>query len=99
MASKEAGPADVANGVDQLRSEIFSKVANYYRDAFAPRPFIPGVSQVPVSGKVFDQDEITLLVDASLDFWLTTGRYAELFEQQFASFLGTRHASLCNSGS
>jgi CDP-6-deoxy-D-xylo-4-hexulose-3-dehydrase len=54
---------------------------------------------VPVSGKVFDQNELKLLVDSSLDFWLTTGRYAEKFEKSFAKVMGMKHAMLCNSGS
>jgi len=54
---------------------------------------------VPVWGKVFDEKELQLLVDSSLDFWLTTGRYAEEFEKSFAKVMGMRHAMLCNSGS
>jgi CDP-4-dehydro-6-deoxyglucose reductase, E1 len=54
---------------------------------------------VPVSGRVFDADDIRHLVDSSLDFWLTTGRYADQFESQFARTIGVRHAVLCNSGS
>ena len=52
-----------------------------------------------MSGKVFDADEMSNLIDASLDFWLTTGRYAEVFEKRFAKVMGVRHALLCNSGS
>jgi CDP-6-deoxy-D-xylo-4-hexulose-3-dehydrase len=54
---------------------------------------------VPVSGKVFDADDVQSLVDSSLDFWLTTGRFAKQFEEQFADRMGVRHALLCNSGS
>ena len=60
---------------------------------------MPGETPVPVAGRVFDADDLVHLVDASLDFWLTTGRYADQFEQEFAHFLGVRHAILCNSGS
>lgn len=84
---------------DALRAEILRLVADYAAQAFAPRPFVPGVSPVPVSGRVFDGDEVQHLVDAALDFWLTTGRFAEQFEGAFARFLGVRHALLCNSGS
>ncbi len=84
---------------DALRAEILRLVADYAAQAFAPRPFVPGVSPVPVSGRVFDGDEVQHLVDAALDFWLTTGRFAEQFEGAFAHFLGVRHALLCNSGS
>lgn len=83
----------------RLRHQILELVAQYYAEAFAPRPFIPGESLVPVSGRVFDATELQHLVDASLDFWLTTGRFAEQFEREFARFLGVRHAILCNSGS
>jgi len=60
---------------------------------------MPGESPVPVSGKVFDAEELELLVDAALDFWLTAGRYAAQFESEFARFVGVRSASLVNSGS
>lgn len=82
-----------------LRAEIAALVRRYHDVAFAPQPFVAGVTHVPVSGKVFDGHELDLLVDASLDFWLTTGRYAANFEQRFAQVMGVRHATLCNSGS
>ena len=84
---------------ETLRQQILDLVAEYHADAFAPSPFIPGESPIPVSGKVFDDHEMRLLVDASLDFWLTAGRYANTFESRFAKLLGVRHAMLCNSGS
>jgi len=84
---------------EQLRQEILRLVAAYYAEAFPPREFIPGETPVPVSGRVFDADDLVHLVDASLDFWLTTGRYADQFEREFARFIGVRHAILCNSGS
>ena len=83
----------------QLRLEIADKVRQYHADAFPPAEFVPGVSAVPVAGRVFDAEELVSLVDSSLDFWLTAGRYAAQFEKQFARFLGTRAAVLCNSGS
>lgn len=84
---------------DQLRREILDLVREYHGVAFPPKPFLGGISAVPVSGKVFDADEMELLVDSSLDFWLTTGRYAEQFEKAFAKRMGMKHALLCNSGS
>src|SRR5262249_33932246 len=63
------------------------------------KPFAPGKSTVPVSGKIFDGAELQALVDASLDFWLTTGRYAERFEREFARWMGVRECVLTNSGS
>ena len=83
----------------ELRNEIRSLVREYHAIAFPEKPFLGGISAVPVSGKVFDADELDLLVDSSLDFWLTTGRYAEQFEKSFAKRMGMKHAMLCNSGS
>ena len=84
---------------DQLRKEIAALVEQYHQAAFPVKPFLGGISTLPVSGKVFDADEMQHLVDSSLDFWLTTGRYAEQFETQFAKVMGMKHALLCNSGS
>lgn len=83
----------------ELRAKILDLVAEYHDAAFPPTPFIPGETAVPVSGKVFDATDIQHLVDSSLDFWLTTGRFAEEFEERFAEVMGVRHALLCNSGS
>jgi len=71
----------------------------FHAAQWSARPFEAGVTPVPVSGKVFDADDLRHLVDASLDFWLTTGRFAAQFEKEFASFMGVRHCSLVNSGS
>ncbi len=60
------------------------------------RSFTPGQSAVPASGRVFDADELESLVDSSLDFWLTTGRFAETFEREFARAMGVRFALLVN---
>jgi CDP-6-deoxy-D-xylo-4-hexulose-3-dehydrase len=82
-----------------LRDAILALTAEFYEAEFEKAPFVPGQTAVPVSGRVFDADELVHLVDASLDFWLTTGRYAATFEREFARILGVRHAMLCNSGS
>ncbi len=87
------------NGAAEIRKQIKELVETYYRAAFADEPFVPGESSVPVSGKVFDDDELVNLVDASLDFWLTTGRYAQRFERELARYFGLPNAFLCNSGS
>lgn len=84
---------------ETLRRQILALVEEYYEAAFAGREFIAGETTIPVSGRTFDAAELTNLVDASLDFWLTSGRFAEQFERQFARYLGVRHAMLCNSGS
>jgi len=84
---------------DELRERIRGMVGEYYREAFPAQAFVPGSSPVPISGRVFDEQELELLVDSSLDFWLTTGRFAEQFEREFAKFVGVREAVLVNSGS
>jgi len=84
---------------EALRHQILDLVAEYHKQAFPPRPFLGGISTVPDSGKVFDENELQHLVDSSLDFWLTTGRFADQFEKGFAKVMGMRHAMLCNSGS
>lgn len=84
---------------ESLRDNVFAAVAKYYEYKFAPREFIPGQTYIPVSGKVFDQSELINLVDSSLDFWLTTGRYALQFEELFAKWIGVKHCLLVNSGS
>ena len=82
-----------------LRTDILDRVADYHAQAFAPSEFIPGTSPVPVSGRVFDEDDMVHLAEATLDFWLTTGRFVEQFQTELAARLGLRHAVLCNSGS
>lgn len=84
---------------DALREQILELVGEYYAEAFPKKPFLGGISQIPVSGKVFDESELTNLVDSSLDFWLTSGRFAHQFEEEFAKVMGVKHAMLCNSGS
>src|SRR5262249_1431486 len=66
---------------------------------FRPRPFVPGETAVLVSGKVSDSTEVELLVDSALDFWLTTGRFAQRFERDFARRIGVRECVLTHSGS
>ena len=85
-------------GEDELRKEIVEKVKQYYRQKNETQ-FVPGQSMVNYAGRVYDEEEMALLVDASLDFWLTAGRYAKQFETEFAEFLGVKHCLLTNSGS
>lgn len=84
---------------EYLRNQVFSAVKDYYRYQFTSQKFIPGQTYIPASGKVFDEQEMVNLVDASLDFWLTTGRYAAEFERRFAEWVGVKHCLLVNSGS
>ncbi len=83
----------------RLRAEILRLTAEYHSVQFADKPFVPGTSSVPISGRVFDAADVQALVDSSLDFWLTAGRFANQFESEFAKFFGVRHALLVNSGS
>lgn len=84
---------------EELRATIAQLTAAYYQEAFAEQGFVPGSSAVPVSGRVFDATDLQMLVESGLDFWLTAGRFAALFENKFAKFLGVREARLVNSGS
>lgn len=83
----------------ELRRQAIEAARAYYEFKYKKRPaFKPG-DRIPYAGRVFDEREICNLVDSSLDFWLTTGRYADQFEREFAAFLGVKHCSLTNSGS
>jgi len=84
---------------DKIRSKILTLVREFYPANWPEKEFIPGETPIPYSGRIFDADELVNLVDASLDFWLTTGRYAGQFEAEFARFLDVPYAILCNSGS
>ncbi|GEM45262.1 lipopolysaccharide biosynthesis protein RfbH [Deinococcus cellulosilyticus] len=84
---------------EELRQEILKLTREYQTLQWPARNFVPGEGAVPVSGKVFDADEVEALVDSSLDFWLTTGRYAKQFEKEFARWMGVRFCLLVNSGS
>ena len=83
----------------ERRAAALEAARAYARERFAPQPFVPGKTHIPASGKWFDEDEVAALVDASLDFWLTAGRYADAFEAQLAERLGARFAFFVNSGS
>jgi len=82
-----------------LRAQILELIDKYYEAVFPKKRFLPQKTPVPVSGRVFNAGEIKYLVDASLDFWLTTGRFAAEFEKRFAEWVGVGHCSLVNSGS
>lgn len=82
----------------EAREEILRLVTAYCETYQQPKPYKPG-GRIPYASRVFDAEEMTALVDSSLDFWLTAGRYAEQFERDFAAFLGVKSACLVNSGS
>lgn len=83
----------------QMRDKIKSLVAEYYHEFKERRePFEQG-DRITYAARVFDEKEMCALTDAMLDFWLTTGRFSDRFEKQFAEWLGVKHAHLVNSGS
>lgn len=82
-----------------LREQIATLVDEYASIALAAQPFLPGASMVPPSGKLLDAAEIKLMVEASLDGWLTTGRFNAEFEKKLAAFIGVKHLITVNSGS
>ena len=87
---------------EELRQEILDKVAEYCRLVHKPAqetPFVVGESRVNYAGRVFDEREMVNLADASLEFWLTYGRWSRRFEKGLAEYLGVRFALLVNSGS
>jgi CDP-6-deoxy-D-xylo-4-hexulose-3-dehydrase len=84
---------------ENLDSRIDQLVTEAFTELHPPRPFIPGDTNIPVTGKVFGQEELKAATQASLDFWLTSGPYTEQFESRFAKVVGMRHAFMVNSGS
>jgi len=83
----------------RLRKQAIQAAITYYHFKHVKnKPFTPG-DHVPYAGRIFDEDEIASLIDSSLDFWLTAGRYADKFEKDFAEFMDVQHCSLTNSGS
>lgn len=85
--------------LEVLRQEIISKTIEYHQAGFTKTDFIPGKSKVNYAGRVFNEKEIVNAVDASLDFWLTEGRFSEEFAEKIARFLGIGNVVLTNSGS
>lgn len=84
---------------ERIKHQILEKVKDYYNLKHRKEEFIPGKTKISYAGRVYDQNEIISLVDSSLDFWLTAGRFAKQFEKEFAKFLGVAHCLLTNSGS
>lgn len=84
---------------EKLDASIDQLVAKAAAELHPARSFIPGETNIPVTGKVFGFDELRAATKASLDFWLTSGPYTEEFESRFAKVVGMRHAFMVNSGS
>jgi CDP-6-deoxy-D-xylo-4-hexulose-3-dehydrase len=85
--------------VQAIREQIASLVDEYASFALTPQLFIPGTTLVPPSGKVIGAEELKNMVEASLDGWLTTGRFNTQFEKKLAAFIGVKHLITVNSGS
>ena len=85
--------------VKELRKQISALTAEYFNIKFSQKEFIPGRSKVNYAGRVFDEEELQNAVNASLDFWLTEGRFSEEFSNKISEFLGVEHVLLTNSGS
>ena len=84
---------------EQARAEILKSVSKYCSKFHnVKKEFVPG-DRITYASRVYDSEEMTNLVDSALEFWLTSGRYTDEFEKEFASYLGVRYASLVNSGS
>jgi len=83
----------------QLRIDIGRLVEQYANEALAPRQFVPGKTAVPPSGKLVGAEELKMMVESSLDGWLTAGRFNDAFEERLAKFLGVKYLFTVNSGS
>jgi CDP-4-dehydro-6-deoxyglucose reductase, E1 len=99
--AEAAAPVAGNCGADarRIREQILDLVRQYNHAAFAAEQFVPGRSNVHYGGRVWDDEELVTLVDASLEFWLTSGRFARELERELAAYVGTTHASVVNSGS
>jgi CDP-6-deoxy-D-xylo-4-hexulose-3-dehydrase len=95
MTAPEMQPKSAA----AIRREISELVQQYANIAYAPSVFLPGASVVPPSGKLMGAQELKYMVEASLDGWLTTGRFNAEFEKKLAAFIGIKHLITVNSGS
>lgn len=84
---------------ETIKKKIAALVTEFSKTKFKPTTFSPGVTMIPPSGKVIGERELQLMVEASLDGWLTTGRFNEEFEKKLAKFIGTKHLITVNSGS
>ena len=82
-----------------LKKEIFDLVAKYYIEKHKAKTFVPGETYIPYAGRIYNEKEMISLVDSAMDFWLTAGRFAKQFENDFSKYLGVKHCILTNSGS
>jgi CDP-4-dehydro-6-deoxyglucose reductase, E1 len=82
----------------ELREKAIQAALEHFREYHAMKEYNPG-DKIPYGGRVYDEQEMRNLIDSSLDFWLTSGNYADRFERSLAGYLGIQHVSLVNSGS
>lgn len=82
-----------------FKKQVMEAVGNYYSHVFKQKPLFETGNRIPYSGRVFDEKEIFNLIDASLEFWLTSGRYTMEFEKKLADFLNVKYCAFVNSGS
>ena len=87
------------NNLETLRTEIAYLVSKYAKEQYKSKKFVPGKTVIPPSGKLLGEEELQNMVSASLDGWLTTGRFNTLFEKGLAKFLGVKYCLSVNSGS
>lgn len=85
--------------LNKIRMQISKLVEQFADISYAPKPFIPGDTFIPASGKVIGTKEIQLMIEAALDGWLTTGQFNAMFEKRLAKFLGVKYLITVNSGS
>ncbi len=90
---------DNGNYLSEEYKQLEPIINEVYQQKHLRPEFIPGISRIPVNGRVFDENEIKILVSASLDFWLTDGEYSEKFSELMSDFIGLKHIRIVNSGS
>lgn len=90
---------NMSNTLDKLRTEIATLVSAYAQEQYKDKAFVPGETVIPPSGKLLGEEELQNMVAASLDGWLTTGRFNAEFEKKLAAFLGVKYCLSVNSGS
>lgn len=83
----------------EIKNQIHSLIEEYYLEAFKEKPFVPGESNVPVSGKVFDHTELSFITESALDGWFTTGKFNTEFEKKLAKYINVKSVMTVNSGS
>ena len=89
----------MSNTLENLRAEIATLVSAYAKEQYKEKAFVPGETVIPPSGKLLGEEELQNMVAASLDGWLTTGRFNAEFEKKLATFLGVKYCLSVNFGS